>query len=38
MPRMGERGIPSNPPRGKKKITNIYWDPDTEEYVFEYEA
>lgn len=34
----GEGGIPSNPPSGKKKITNVYWDPDTEEIVVDHET
>ena len=29
--------IPSTPPLGKKKITNLYWDGDTQEIVIEYE-
>lgn len=33
----GGGGIPSNPPSGKKAITNIYWDGDTNEIVIEYE-
>jgi hypothetical protein len=27
-------GIVSNPPVGKKKVANIYWDPQTQELVF----
>jgi hypothetical protein len=27
-------GIPSIPPNGGKKITNIYWNPSTQELVF----
>ena len=30
-------GLESNPPTGKKKIINIYWDQDTEEVVIEIE-
>ena len=30
-----EKQIKSDPPTGKKKVTNIYWDPDTEELVFD---
>lgn len=30
-------GIMSSPPTGKKRIVNIYWDPETKEFVFEYE-
>lgn len=33
-----EKQIKSNPPQGKKKVTNIYWDPDTEELVFDRET
>lgn len=29
--------IQSDPPSGKKKITNIFWDPDTKEIVIEHE-
>ncbi len=29
--------ISSNPPQGKKKITNIYWDDVTNEIVVEHE-
>lgn len=31
-------GIPSTPPAGQKKIINVYWDNDTEEFVFEHES
>ena len=31
-------GIKSEPPIGKKRITSIYWDPDTEEIVIDHEA
>jgi len=34
---IGGSGIQSNPPAGKKKITNYYWDPDTKELVVETE-
>ena len=27
----------SNPPEGKKKVTNIYWDQDTNEIVIEHD-
>jgi hypothetical protein len=27
-------GIPSNPPAGKTKVENIYWNPETQELVF----
>lgn len=30
-------GIPSTPPSGKKKVLNIWWDPDTQELVFDKE-
>ncbi len=30
-------GSISNPPGGKKAITNIYWDPDTNEIVVEHD-
>ena len=30
--------IKSDPPTGKKKIINIWWDPDTSELVFDHEA
>jgi hypothetical protein len=29
--------IESNPPAGKKKITNIFWDQDTQEIVIKHE-
>ena len=32
-----ELDIESKPPPGKKRITNIYWDPATEEIVVEVE-
>jgi len=32
-----ENIVISNPPPGKKKIAKIYWDPDTQEYVFDHE-
>lgn len=31
------KAIPSDPPLGKKRIKNIYWDPDTKEVVFDVE-
>lgn len=30
---ISEGGIESDPPGGKKKVTGIWWDPDTEEVV-----
>jgi len=33
IPRGSQTGIRSNPPPGKKKIKNIYWDQDTQEIV-----
>jgi|GEM_PF-2921972 len=33
----GDVIILSVPPPGKCKILNVYWDPDTEKAVFEYE-
>ena len=32
-----EDAIKSHPPAGKKEITNIYWDPDSEEIVVEHD-
>jgi len=29
----GTGGIVSTPPTGKKKVLNLYWDPDTQEIV-----
>jgi hypothetical protein len=29
-------GITSDPPSGKVAVTNIYFDPDAQEYVFEH--
>ncbi len=37
MPHLGENSIQSKPPAGKKKVKNIYWDPDTKEIVVDYE-
>lgn len=31
------KAIPSDPPPGKKRIKNIYWDPDTKEVVLDVE-
>ena len=33
----GAIGILSNPPVGKKKVTNLYWDPVTQEIVVDKE-
>jgi len=32
-----EFDIQSSPPTGKKRIKNIYWDPDTKEIVIQVE-
>lgn len=32
-----EESIRSDPPTGKKKVTNIYWDNATQELVFDKE-
>ncbi len=32
-----KKGIKSDPPKNKKKIKNIWWDPDTEELCFDVE-
>jgi hypothetical protein len=29
----GRVGIPSDPPAGQKQITNMYWNPSTQEVV-----
>lgn len=30
-------GIPSNPPSGKCRIVNQYWDPDLQKVIVEYD-
>jgi hypothetical protein len=37
LPGERKKGILSDPPPGKKKIRNIYWDPVTKEIVVDVE-
>ena len=37
LPGKRREGIRSDPPPGKKRIRNIYWDPDTKEIVVDVE-
>lgn len=33
----GRKELNSEPPSGKRKVTNIWWDPDSNEIVVEHE-
>lgn len=37
MVRVGNKPVVSNPPGDKKRIKNIYWDPDSQEIVVEHD-